>query len=768
MPLKRPLRIASLAFAAWMGLLASPAGAGGADLNLLVVTVDTLRPDRLSCYSTEHLRTPRIDALAAKGVLFERAFAHDPETLPSHTNIFLGMTSLAHGVSENSKSIVAPDFETLAELLKSRGYATGAFVSGFPLDSRFGLNQGFDVYDDHYPAKAKPGEAFSERRADKTVAAALKWLAGQKGKWFCWVHLWDPHDPYAPPEPYATRFKDDPYSGEVAYVDAEIGRLMDALGQAGLEGRTAVVLTGDHGESLGDHGETYHGYFAYNATLWVPLIIAAPGTKAGRVKDHVSHVDIFPTVCDLLGLEKPASLQGASLSPLLRGRTRPARPIYFEALEAYINRGWAPLRGVIENGKKFISSPIPELYDLESDFAEGKDLAATSNLPAYQKRLQEVMKLGESSLAALSGRQTTDRETLERLRSLGYAASRVSQIKSSHGPEDDLKTLLPLEQKITEAARLKREGRLAQSVRVLEDVIKERKDFAKAYDQLFEIYRSQDLIDDALQVFKRGYDANPGNFVFSSGYGVALVKQGRYEEGAEVLEKIVEPLRSGRGGLELARRGLREPGRDGEGARGSRQGPGPGAGRRAFQRQSRHVLCQDGPDNEGCGAGPAVHPLFRKGHRRRPDPGLRLQRTGRRHADIGPSGRGHRQLGKGGRARPGLRHAGIQSRRGLSREREQGQGPRVLREIYRRQRQGYHPRRAAGDRLAHREVQGGVERRDADLFREGTPLCAGLPVGSLLMDRAARRHSPALAPMPGRKRRPICFSSPSTRCEPTG
>ena len=377
--------LASLAFAAWLALPALAAGAGGADLNLLVVTIDTLRPDRLSCYSPEHRRTPRIDALAAKGVLFERAFAHDPETLPSHTNIFLGMTSLAHGVSENSKSIVAPDFETLAELLKGRGYATGAFVSGFPLDSRFGLDQGFDVYDDHYPAKARPGDAFSERPAEKTVAAALQWLSAQKGKWFCWVHLWDPHDPYAPPEPYATQFKDDPYSGEVAYVDAEIGRLMDALGQAGLEGRTAVVLTGDHGESLGDHGETFHGYFAYNATLWVPLIIAAPGAKAGRVKDYVSHVDIFPTVCDLLGLEKPASLQGGSLSPFLRGRTRPARPIYFEALEAYINRGWAPLRGVIENGKKFISSPIPELYDMESDFAEEKNLAGGRGPPALSK-----------------------------------------------------------------------------------------------------------------------------------------------------------------------------------------------------------------------------------------------------------------------------------------------------------------------------------------------------------------------------------------------
>jgi Flp pilus assembly protein TadD len=269
----------------------------------------------------------------------------------------------------------------------------------------------------------------------------------------------------------------------------------------------------------------------------VPLIISAPGVKAARVKDYVSHVDIFPTVCDLLGLEKPASLQGESLLPFLRGKTRPAKPIYFEALEAYLNRGWAPLRGVIENGKKYIDSPIPEIYDLESDFGEEKNLAAASNLPPYQQRLQEVMKLGASPLAARSGRRTTDRETLERLRSLGYAASRVAQIKSSYGPEDDLKTLLPLEQKIVLASQLRKQGRLAESVRLLEDIIKERKDFAKAYDQLFEIYRSQDLIDDALQVFERGFASNADSYVFISGYGVALVKNGRYQKGVEILEK---------------------------------------------------------------------------------------------------------------------------------------------------------------------------------------------------------------------------------------
>ena len=535
--MKKSFRAAGLVFASLLGLLACAAGAGGADLNVLLVTIDTLRPDRLSCYSPKYLQTPRIDGLTAKGVLFERAFAHDPETLPSHTNILLGMTSLAHGVSENSKSIVAPEFLTLAELLKSRGFATGAFVSGFPLDSRFGLNQGFEVYDDHYPAKALPGERFSERQAAKTIAAALQWLSVPKGKWFCWVHLWDPHDPYAPPEPFFTQYQDDPYSGEVAYVDSQLGLLFGELEKRQLMDKTLIILTGDHGESLGDHGETFHGYFAYNTTLWVPLIISAPGVKAARVKDYVSHVDIFPTVCDLLGQEKPASLQGDSLLPFLRGKTKKPRPIYFEALEAYLNRGWAPLRGVIENGKKYIDSPIPELYDLENDFGEAKNLAAAGNLPPYNKRLQEVMKLGASTLTARAGRQTTDRETLERLQSLGYAASRVTQLKSSYGPEDDLKTLLPLEQKVGLASQLKKQGRLAESVRLLEDIIKERKDFAKAYDQLFEIYRSQGLIDDALQVFERAFAANADTYLFISGYGLALVKNGRYQKGVEILEK---------------------------------------------------------------------------------------------------------------------------------------------------------------------------------------------------------------------------------------
>jgi len=512
--------------------------AAGAEQNVLLVTLDTIRTDRLSCYGSKLVRTPSIDGLAARGALFERAFSHAPLTLPSHTNILLGLTSLAHGVNESNKSIVPGEFTTLAELLKKSGYATAAFVSAFPLDSRFGLTRGFDVYDDSYPARPAAGEAYSERPAGKTVAAALRWLAGRKGKWFCWVHLWDPHAPYAPPEPYASRFKTDPYSGEVAYVDAELGKLLGEVAKG--EGRTdtLVVLTGDHGEALGEHGETGHGYFAYNVTIRVPLIIAGPGTESLRIKDAVSHVDIFPTVCELLGLVRPPSLHGESLAPFLRGKTVKTRPIYFESLEANINRGWAPIRGLIAEGKKFIDSPIPELYDLEKDFGEETNLAPGTDLRPFRKMLEDKTKRDTSPLREEAVRKT-DRETRERLRSLGYASSPVASVLNSYGPADDLKTLLPLEQKVTLAARLESEGRVAESVKLLEDVIAARKDYGRAYDQLFRLYRSKGLIEDGLSVLERAYSANPGNFVIVSGYGVVLVQNAKYVKGIEILEKAL-------------------------------------------------------------------------------------------------------------------------------------------------------------------------------------------------------------------------------------
>ncbi|MGD2295167.1 MAG: sulfatase-like hydrolase/transferase [Candidatus Aminicenantes bacterium] len=508
------------------------------DLNLLLITVDTLRPDRLGCYSTAHLKTPQMDALAERGVVFDRAFAHNPLTLPSHVNILLGKTPLYHGVHENSHAVVLDQFLTMAEFFKDKGYSTGAFVGAFPLDSRYGLDQGFDIYDESYPSKSTNTFAFPERKASAVVGSALSWLNDQKGKWFLWIHLWDPHAPYLPPEPFLTQFKDDLYSGEVAYVDSELAKVFGFLDEEGLVEKTLVVLTGDHGEALGEHGEDTHGYFAYNSTLWVPLIFAGPEITSRRVDLYVSHIDIFPTVCQVLGYEEPEGLQGKSLRPLMGGKRMKGRPIYFESLQAYYHSGWAPLRGYIEKDRKFIHSPIPELYDLSEDFGEGTNIVEESGLDKYEKRMKELQDL-LTWTDRPETKQKVDREALEKLRSLGYVVSAVPQTKKDYGPEDDLKTLLPILQKQLEAMDHFNAGKAGESIKLMEEIIEERPDFEKAYYQLSQIYESQGRVPEALAVLEKGFTNNPQNYEIVSKYGIQLVIYGQLDRGMDVLKHAV-------------------------------------------------------------------------------------------------------------------------------------------------------------------------------------------------------------------------------------
>jgi len=514
------------------------ASAMAAETNLLVITIDTLRPDRLSCYDKKFAATPAIDALAARGALFERAYAHNPVTLPSHANIFLGLTPPAHGVVENSKTKVGRDFLTMAEHLKGRGYATGAFIGAFPLDSRFGLDQGFDVYDDTFPQKSTAPGIYPERRADEVLAAAKAWLDGQTGKWFCWIHLWDPHAPYSPPEPFLTQYAGDPYSGEAAYVDSRLAVFFADLDKKSPPGKTLVVLTSDHGESLGEHGELTHSYFAYNSTIHVPLIIAGPGVKASRVRSEASHVDIFPTVCGLLGVEPPLALQGRSLIPLLNGSAAAGSPIYFESLDPYYNKSCAPLRGFIADGKKFFDTPIPELYDLQTDFGEAKNLASTTDLGPFRKRLEDLKK----ELAAPAGAtalRTTDRQALERLRSLGYTAAAVATTKASYGPEDDVKSVLPIQQKLERAIILSDQGKPEESIRETNALIALRKDFAPAYLFLSQVLMDQNRQRDAIRVMDAAVRNLPGNYSMHTAYGWVLIQTAQWDKAQEILEKAL-------------------------------------------------------------------------------------------------------------------------------------------------------------------------------------------------------------------------------------
>ncbi len=512
--------------------------AGAADRNVLLITIDTLRADRLSCYGAGRPPTPVIDALAARGVLFERAFAHNPTTLPSHANILSGMTPLFHGVSENSKSKFPAGCPTMAGDLKARGYATGAFIGAFPLDSRFGLDRNFDVYDDAFGAPTGPEGAFKERRASEVVKAATNWLSRQPGKWFCWIHLWDPHSPYAPPEPFLSRYREDPYAGEVAYVDSQIGVLFGELEARHLEDGTLVILTADHGESLGEHGELTHSYFAYNSTLHVPLIISGPGIAPRRVAANVSHVDILPTVCDLLGIEPRPDLQGRSLTALMKTGRVEDRPIYFESMEPYFDKGCAPLRGFIRGRLKFMDTPIPEVYDLTADFGESKNLATKTGLSPLRKELERIRKTLSSPQAGRGGR-VADGQTLERLRSLGYAASPVAQPKASYGPADDVKSLLPFQQKLERAILLADNGQAEDSIRGLGTLIRERKDFTPAYIYLSHTLLAQGRTDEAVRALDEGVRDNPGNYALLSSFGTLLVLVRQDERAEEILQKAI-------------------------------------------------------------------------------------------------------------------------------------------------------------------------------------------------------------------------------------
>ncbi len=520
-------------------LFLSYSGLGAAakeeDLNVLLITVDTLRSDRVSSYSEEYLQTPNMDSLSQKGVLFTRAFSHNPTTLPAHANMLLGLTPLYHGVRENTNFVVRDEFLTLAEFLKDIGYSTGAFVGGYPLHSRFGLAQGFDVYDDDWEKVKFIKFSAGERKAGDVIGRAIEWLERQPSLWFCWIHCFDPHDPYDPPEPFKTQYAKSLYDGEVAYVDQEMGRVLDFLERKALFNKTLIIFTGDHGESLGEHGELTHGYLVNNATVWVPLILSYPGVRRGRLDPYVSHVDIFPTVCDILQVKKPDVLQGISLLPVINGGNLPQRTIYFESLYPYYSRGWAPLKGFIHRGEKYIQSPLPELYDLEKDFDETDNLAQNRRLDAYRKRLSEIIEQ-YSHPESDKAQQRTDPKSLAKLRSLGYISSPQISRRENFGPEDDVKTLLPFHNRSVRAWELYQEGRIQEGFDLVKQVITERQDVDIAYTNLAKMYSEQGQLNEALQVLELALERLPSNYGVILTFVSYLNLAGRYDDIINILE----------------------------------------------------------------------------------------------------------------------------------------------------------------------------------------------------------------------------------------
>jgi len=424
----RQLAAVLLAICAAAGGACRPAAPAVRPRNVLLITIDTWRADRLSGGTT-----PEITALAARGTRFTDATSHAPLTVPSHVSIMTGQFPSRHGIRDNAGFVLPPDRATLATVLHDRGFRTGAFVAAYVLARHTGLDAGFDLYDDEFDRRAATLTLTSlERRGTEVVDRAAAWIAGGGGPFFAWVHLYDPHAPYDAAPAFAARFPDRPYDAEVAASDWAVASLLRAIPAATRE-QTLIVVTGDHGEALGEHGEREHGIFLYDVTLAVPLVIAGPGVpRGGRVSDQVRLVDVAPTIADLLGYSWPNG-DGASLTTLMNGSgEKGPRLSYAESAWGRLHFGWSELRALRDGEWKYIHAPAPELYALRQDPAERQNLHAsrTSVATAMAARLPEHARTGVQPTPA------ADSFTTEALRSLGYVSGAASVQATGVDPKD--------------------------------------------------------------------------------------------------------------------------------------------------------------------------------------------------------------------------------------------------------------------------------------------------------------------------------------------
>lgn len=509
------------------------------DTNILLVTIDTLRADALGSYGGQ-ARTPHLDKLAAEGERFDFAHAHVPLTRPSHASIMTGLYPFQTGVRDHSGYRMKPDAVTIAMLLKQAGFATGAFVGAVPLIRDFGLDKGFDVYDDHFGhGDNRVDFSLAERPAADVVAAALKWIGSQDGRWFVWVHVFDPHAPYAPPPPFDKAYADHPYLGEVAYVDQSLGPLFDAA--AASSRPTFAIVTADHGEGLGDHGELTHGLFAYESTLHVPLIIAdlSRGIGHGQASGSVSHyparhVDILPTLLDAATLTPPSGLPGHSL--LRPADLPPAADVssYFEAMSAMLNRGWAPLTGVLEGYGKYIDLPVPELYDLQGDPREQTNLAQRD-----RDRLRVLAARLDEFKAPLPGERYNETpEVAATLQSLGYTSGSAPK-KAQYTEQDDPKTLVTLDQWIQQGIEAFQHGQTAEAFALYERVIDARPSMPLGYKNLAFLQWQSGDAQGAIRTLERAMHAGATTPDMATQLGSYMAQAGKPSDAVALLEPIV-------------------------------------------------------------------------------------------------------------------------------------------------------------------------------------------------------------------------------------
>ena len=526
--------------ALWAGWLFSRR-TSAQDGPIVLISIDTLRADHLPIYGYGKVATPAIDALARDGIVFDSAWAHSPQTLPSHTSILTGRLPFEHGVRDNMGFSVKDGEQTLASLLRGRGYATGGFVSAYVLRHETGIAQGFDVYDDHLPPTS-PEKATGEVQRDggDTLGVAEKWLDTLTArKFFLFLHLYEPHSPYTPP----ARFRQyDPYDGEIAYADELVGRLVDSLKRRGLYDAATIVLLSDHGEGLGDHGETEHGIFVYSETIKVPLLMKLPDEKqrGRRVAEPVQHIDLVPTLLSMTGSPPANGLRGRSLVPAFDGGALPEQGLYAEGLYSRYHFGWSELYALTDARYRFIRAPRDELYDRQQDPGERNNLSGSRETTRIAMRQALDRLIAGQKIEGPAQVSSADREALA---ALGYVGMRATVpdapgAASLPDPKDRVQVLADYRRGLD----LVRDGKAQEAIALFERVVAENPGMADVWNEIAGLFVRQGRLNDALVAFKRVVETAAYDPAALVSVAQVLVELGRLDEARAQAEQAVKML----------------------------------------------------------------------------------------------------------------------------------------------------------------------------------------------------------------------------------
>ena len=520
---------------------------GGKKFNYILITVDTLRADHIHCYGFPTIETPFMDFFASKGIKFEKCISQTPLTLPSHTSILTGTLPLFHGVRDNGGFLVPSELITLAEIFKARGYQTAAFVAAYVLDSKWGLDQGFDYYFDNFDLSRfqKISLGSVQRPANEVMDEALSWLEKKKDeKFFTWIHLYDPHTPYEPPSPFDERYPGRPYAGEIAFTDSQLGRLWQFLEKNNLLDNSFLIFASDHGESLGEHRESTHGFFVYQEGIHVPLIFVTPferlqGFSSSKV---VSLTDIMPTVCEMAEIAIPTQVQGESLLPLFFEPEEGVHSVaYAETFYPRFHYGWSELKSLQNQRYKLIIAPEMELYDLEEDPDERKNLSLS-----HRKILEQLKAEADDFIQSYSENaleidyRKIDEETREKLAALGYIGAFSDSSKLKGKKLANPKEKIVVFNKLSRAREMGLEGEVDEAVKIIKGIIADDPDIVDAYFAIGNIYFKQGNYKEAIVYFQESFKRKPDDTFTIINIANSYRKMGKNEEAEAFLLENIE------------------------------------------------------------------------------------------------------------------------------------------------------------------------------------------------------------------------------------